>query len=230
MAQGCLKALKYMLFAFNLIFWICGCILMGLGIYLLGMNNFGALLPSLPSLSIANTLIIVGSITMVVAFLGCMGAIKENKCLLLSFFILLLLILLIEVTAAIIIFFYDSQIDTFIEDDMKLGLKKLQRDNVTGIAEAWDTIHAQLKCCGVVNYTDWGNAVPSSCCLEKSGTCDSQNAFQTGCYGLIRNWFESNFLIVGITIICVSIIQVLGMSFAMTMYCQTCNNYKSYDN
>ncbi|XP_078098505.1 leukocyte surface antigen CD53-like [Mustelus asterias] len=227
MAQGCLKSLKYLLFVFNLIFWICGCVIMGLGIYLLTLNNFGALLSSLPSLSIANVMIVVGTVTMVVAFLGCMGAIKENKCLLLSFFILLLLILLLEVTAAIMLFFYENQITKYIENDMKLALKP---QNNTGVMEAWDGIQKQLHCCGVTNYTDWGDSVPKSCCPQDDKTCTSQNYFQKGCYVQVRSWFEANFLILGIAVICVSVIQVLGMSFAMTMYCHICNNYKSYDN
>ncbi|XP_060701612.1 leukocyte surface antigen CD53-like isoform X2 [Hemiscyllium ocellatum] len=227
MAEACLKSLKYMLFVFNLLFWIGGCAIMGFGIYLLTLNNFGALLSSLPSLSIANSLIVVGTITMVVAFLGCMGAIKENKCLLLSFFILLLLILLIEVVVAIIVFFYEQQINTYIESDMKKALKK---ENSTGIVEAWNQIQEKLFCCGVANYTDWGNSVPESCCKKKSEPCNSQNYFLKGCYSLIRKWFDNNFLFIGIATICVSIIQVLGMSFAMTIYCQICNNYKSYEN
>ncbi|XP_062899763.1 leukocyte surface antigen CD53-like isoform X2 [Mobula hypostoma] len=189
MALRCLKTLKYMLFAFNLVFWISGCVIMGLGIYMLSMRTVGVLFSSLPSLSVANILIIVGCITMVVAFLGCTGSIKENKCLLLSFFIILLLILLVEVIAAIILFFYEKQIDSYIEKDMKKALDELQTRNNT---ELWDEIQ------------------------------------ERGCYGLIRDWFESNFLIVGVVIICLSIIQVLGMSFAMTLYCHICNNYKSY--
>ncbi|XP_072109410.1 leukocyte surface antigen CD53-like [Mobula birostris] len=223
MALGCLKALKYMLFAFNLVFWICGCVIMGLGIYMLSMRTVGVLFSSVPSLSVANILIIVGCITMVVAFLGCTGSIKENKCLLLSFFIILLLILLVEVIAAIILFFYEKQIDKYIEKDMKKALDDLQTRNNT---ELWDEIQEKLQCCGVVNSTDWGNKIPDSCCREKS--CNSKNYFSKGCYGLIRDWFETNFLTVGVVIICLSIIQVLGMSFAMTLYCHICNNYKSY--
>ncbi|XP_062899760.1 leukocyte surface antigen CD53-like isoform X1 [Mobula hypostoma] len=223
MALRCLKTLKYMLFAFNLVFWISGCVIMGLGIYMLSMRTVGVLFSSLPSLSVANILIIVGCITMVVAFLGCTGSIKENKCLLLSFFIILLLILLVEVIAAIILFFYEKQIDSYIEKDMKKALDELQTRNNT---ELWDEIQERLKCCGVVNSTDWGNKIPESCCSVKP--CTSKNYFSKGCYGLIRDWFESNFLIVGVVIICLSIIQVLGMSFAMTLYCHICNNYKSY--
>ncbi|XP_038676062.1 leukocyte surface antigen CD53-like [Scyliorhinus canicula] len=227
MAQECLKILKCMLFVFNLIFWICGCVILGLGIYLLTLNNYGALLSSLPSLSIANVLIVVGTVTMVVAFLGCMGAIKENKCLLLSFFTLLLLILLIEVTAAIILFFYEKQVTNYIKSDMKQALK---HQNDTGIMEAWNRIQTQLHCCGVSNDTDWGDAVPNTCCPPDVNPCTSKHYFTKGCFGQVQMWFESNFLLLGIAVICVSIIQVLGMSFAMTMYCQICNNYKSYDN
>ncbi|NP_001279974.1 leukocyte surface antigen CD53 isoform X1 [Callorhinchus milii] len=224
MAEGCLKVLKYILFAFNFIFWLLGCVILGLGIYLLVANNFGALFPSLPSLSIANVLIIVGSVTMVVAFVGYMGAIKENKCLLLSFFILLLLILMVEVVVAIMLFFYEIQIDEYVQRDMRDGLKKLEKANNTGLSDAWNQIQSQLKCCGVVNHTDWGRNVPASCCLDNKNPCT--DFVKEGCYEKFRNWFDGNFLLVGIIIICVSIIQVLGMSFAMTMYCQISSNYK----
>ncbi|MBW03021.1 Leukocyte surface antigen CD53, partial [Eschrichtius robustus] len=64
--------------------WLCGCCILGFGIYFLIHNNFGVLFHNLPSLTLGNVLVIVGSIIMVVAFLGCMGSIKENKCLLMS--------------------------------------------------------------------------------------------------------------------------------------------------
>lgn len=65
-------------------FQFCGCCILGLGIYLLIHSKFGVLFHNLPSLTLGNVLVIVGSVIMVVAFLGCMGSIKENKCLLMS--------------------------------------------------------------------------------------------------------------------------------------------------
>lgn len=62
----------------------CGCCILSFGIYFLVHNKFGVLFHNVPSLTLGNVLVIVGSIIMVVAFLGCMGSIKENKCLLLS--------------------------------------------------------------------------------------------------------------------------------------------------
>uniref|UniRef100_A0A9L0SAJ8 CD53 molecule n=1 Tax=Equus caballus TaxID=9796 RepID=A0A9L0SAJ8_HORSE len=152
MGMSSLKLLKYVLFFFNLLFWFCGCCILGFGIYLLIHNNFGVLFHNLPSLTLGNALVIVGSIIMVVAFLGCMGSIKENKCLLMS-----------------------------------------------------------LQCCGVNNASDWGKAHPSSCPPYPE---------VQGCYAKAEQWFHSNFLYIGIITICVCVVEVLGMSFALTLNCQ----------
>ncbi|PWA33102.1 hypothetical protein CCH79_00013032 [Gambusia affinis] len=64
---------------------LCGCGLLGVGIWLsVSQGSFATFSPSFPSLSAANMVIAVGAIVMVTGFLGCLGAIKENKCLLLS--------------------------------------------------------------------------------------------------------------------------------------------------
>lgn len=64
---------------------LCGCGLLGVGIWLsVSQGNFATFSPSFPSLSAANLVIAIGTVIMVTGFLGCLGAIKENKCLLLS--------------------------------------------------------------------------------------------------------------------------------------------------
>lgn len=64
---------------------LSGCGLLGVGIWLsVSQGSFATFSPSFPSLSAANLVITVGSVIMVTGFLGCLGAIKENKCLLLS--------------------------------------------------------------------------------------------------------------------------------------------------
>lgn len=68
-----------------LILQLCGCGLLGVGIWLsVSQGSFATFSPSFPSLSAANMVIFIGAIVMVTGFLGCLGAIKENKCLLLS--------------------------------------------------------------------------------------------------------------------------------------------------
>ncbi|XP_045221507.1 leukocyte surface antigen CD53 isoform X3 [Macaca fascicularis] len=182
MGMSSLKLLKYVLFFFNLLFWICGCCILGFGIYLLIHNNFGVLFHNLPSLTLGNVFVIVGSIIMVVAFLGCMGSIKENKCLLMSFFILLLIILLAEVILAILLFVYEQKLNEYVAKGLTDSIHRYHSDNST--KAAWDSIQS------------------------------------FGCYAKARLWFHSNFLYIGIITICVCVIEVLGMSFALTLNCQ----------
>ncbi|XP_063111689.1 leukocyte surface antigen CD53 isoform X2 [Cavia porcellus] len=182
MGMSSLKLLKYVLFFFNLLFWLCGCCILGFGIYFLVHNDFGVLFHKLPFLTLGNILVIVGSIIMVVAFLGCMGSIKENKCLLMSFFVLLLIILLAEVTLAILLFVHEQKLNSYVAEGLTESIHRYYLDNST--KAAWDSIQS------------------------------------FGCYMKTQEWFHSNFLYIGIIIICICMIQVLGMSFALTLNCQ----------
>ncbi|XP_055259197.1 leukocyte surface antigen CD53 [Moschus berezovskii] len=209
MGMSSLKLLKYVLFFFNLIFWFCGCCILGLGIYLLIHSKFGVLFHNLPSLTLGNVLVIVGSIIMVVAFLGCMGSIKENKCLLMSFFVLLLIILLAEVTLAILLFVYEQRLKEYVAEGLTKSIQRYNSDNST--KAAWDSIQSFLQCCGINGTSDWTSGPPASC---------PKGSNVKGCYIQAKQWFHSNFLYIGITTICVCVIQVLGMSFALTLNCQ----------
>ncbi|XP_018423076.1 PREDICTED: leukocyte surface antigen CD53 [Nanorana parkeri] len=213
----CIRVLKYMLFAFNLLFWAIGCSIIAIGIYFVVHNIYGSLFPDIPSLTTGNILIIFGCVIMVFGFVGCMGAIKENKCLLLTFFILLLLILLTEVILAIVLFVYEKQIGPYITNELKISLEKHKEKNLN--ETIWDNIQSSMKCCGINSSKDWGDSVPSSCCPEETKDCNNRIAFKRGCSDALTSWFEHNFLYVGVVTICTSVIEVLGMSFALTLYC-----------
>uniref|UniRef100_A0A0L8GAG6 Tetraspanin n=1 Tax=Octopus bimaculoides TaxID=37653 RepID=A0A0L8GAG6_OCTBM len=80
----CGNFLKYSMFIFNFLILICGCVLLGIGIYTRA-NDTPACITSLGSnlfLPVAFMLITLGSIVIILSFLGCCGAIKEVRCML----------------------------------------------------------------------------------------------------------------------------------------------------
>ncbi|XP_030000498.1 leukocyte surface antigen CD53-like [Sphaeramia orbicularis] len=218
MAQGCLKCLKYTMCVANFLCFICGISVLGLGIYMILTFKMAALLPTLASFNFANILVITGIIITCVSFLGFLGALKENRCLLLTFFLLLFILMLVELAAACLLLLYEDSIAGWVEEDLKNGLKDAKKNpgNST-LTEAWNFVQKNLKCCGVTNSSDWGAHVPESCCVQ---TCTTPPKYFTeGCFGTLKNFFEENFLSTGIAVIVLCIIEVLGMCFAMTLFC-----------
>ncbi|KAG2460061.1 TSN8 protein, partial [Polypterus senegalus] len=117
-----------------------------------------------------NLLIAIGSIIMVLGFLGCCGAIRESRCMLLLFFIGLLLIFLLLVAAGIVGIVYKSKV----EDGVKEALKGYVpiTSQTEDIQNAMNSLQSEAKCCGIFNgASDWGNAVPDSCKCQLPNNC-----------------------------------------------------------
>ncbi|XP_056263197.1 tetraspanin-4 isoform X2 [Pseudoliparis swirei] len=109
-SRRCLCCVKYLMFVFNLIFWLGGCGLFGIGVWLsFTQAEFSSLPVSFPSLSAANLLLVAGGITMVTGFLGCLGALKEQRCLLFMFFVILLVLVLTEATLILVIHIFHDE-------------------------------------------------------------------------------------------------------------------------
>lgn len=91
-----------------------------------------------------------------------------------------------------------------------------------------DCAASQFRCCGVSNYTDWfevynATRVPDSCCLEFSESCGLHAPgtwWKAPCYETVKMWLQENLLAVGVFGLCTALVQILGLTFAMTMYCQ----------
>ncbi|XP_025784024.1 CD82 antigen [Puma concolor] len=112
MGSACIKVTKYFLFLFNLLFFILGAVILGFGVWILADRSsfISVLQTSSSSLKVgASVFIGVGAVTMFMGFLGCIGAIKEVRCLLGLYFAFLLLILIAQVTAGALFYFNMGQ-------------------------------------------------------------------------------------------------------------------------
>ncbi|KAK7933613.1 hypothetical protein WMY93_004509 [Mugilogobius chulae] len=213
MTQACLKCLKFTMCAANFLCFICGIAVLGFGIYLTMTLKMTAISPSLASLNVAHVLIISGIIITCVSFLGFLGALKENRCLLLTFFVLLFILMLAELTAACLLLFYEEK------KDLKDGLKRAKADSVNGtILNDWDTVQKYLKCCGVKNVSDWEKNIPDSCCKDQCAS-KTPNYYKQGCFKAMTEFFGENFLHTGIAVIVLCIIETPAED--IEMFCTT---------
>ncbi|XP_067087005.1 leukocyte surface antigen CD53-like [Osmerus mordax] len=221
MAQTCLKCLKYTMCLVNFLFFMCGTAVFGFGLYMMMNSKMSSLVPSLASLNLANILFIIGIIITCVSFLGFLGALKENRCLLITFFSLLFLLMVVELAAACVMLVHEREIDKFLQDDLQRSLQKSMKSdksgNSTNSEDDWDFIQITLNCCGIYNASDWVDKIPASCCSTPVTPCITLR--EEGCYTKLKVWFEDNFLSVGIGVIVLCVIEVLGMCFSMTLFC-----------
>ncbi|XP_030845232.1 tetraspanin-4 [Strongylocentrotus purpuratus] len=230
--RGNINCTKYMLIAFNVLFFVVGGAILGAGAHLhIKEGPFMTLLPSMPFLNVANVMIFAGIVILVVSFIGGYGAIKEHQCLLLTYFVFMVLVFILEVTAGGLGFVYRWQVAKYVANEMRAGgLAKYNTPGEGGLTKAWDKLQSTLACCGVFNDTDWANTAngmflprqtPDSCCLFAAPGCGkdvNSEKFIRGCKGAIIMELESKAHVVGIACIIVAIFQIFGIGLAYTMW------------
>ncbi|KAG8137880.1 hypothetical protein E2320_003822 [Naja naja] len=208
---GVSSCMKYSMFIFNFLFWIIGCLILGISIWIRVSKDIQEEFKTESSmLSPVNLLIAVGSVIMVLGFLGCCGAMKESQCMLLLFFIGLLMILLLQIVAGILGAVYTSQIE---------GTQNQTRQKDIDILKHY-------KCCGLLNgISDWGDNPVSNhgCECDKAdiGTSDCvENRYVKTCATVIEEIFKKNMVIVMGIAFGLAFIEIVGMVFSMSLYCQ----------
>ncbi|XP_062991065.1 tetraspanin-8 [Elgaria multicarinata webbii] len=224
---GVSSCMKYTMFIFNFIFWVCGCIILGVSIWLrLSVSDVD--ISDSSAFTSIYILIAVGSIIMVLGFLGCCGAMKESQCMLLLFFIGLLAILLLQIVAGVYGGVHKSQMQDVLNKTLNETSKLLQTVTTTN-KEALENFHKfeiKNKCCGLFNgVSDWGqnlNTYDGCVCDkedQKSNDC-AGNRYKEPCGAIIIKFFKENMAIVMGIAFGLAFIEVLGMVFSMILYCQ----------
>uniref|UniRef100_A0A8C6TRY9 Tetraspanin n=1 Tax=Neogobius melanostomus TaxID=47308 RepID=A0A8C6TRY9_9GOBI len=215
------KCLKYLLFFFNLLFWISGCIILGVSIYLkVNKDKNTITTESIPG---TDLLIAVGVIIMLLGFLGCCGAIRENRCMLLLFFIFLLLIFILLVAAGILGAIGDDKVKDLVKNHFEKLLPL--SDQPTDVKEDLYKLQTELKCCGFIKGpADW-TSVPTSCRCNSTDTtsaysCDSSGIYKMTCtQRIIEDLQKGKKIVLGIAF-AIAILLIFGMILSMILYCQ----------
>ncbi|XP_045367028.2 tetraspanin-33 isoform X2 [Camelus bactrianus] len=98
---------KYLLFFFNMLFWVISMVMVGVGVYARLMKHAAAL----ASLAVdpAILLIVVGILMFLLTFCGCIGSLRENICLLQTFSLCLTIVFLLQLAAGVLGFVFSDK-------------------------------------------------------------------------------------------------------------------------
>ncbi|XP_070539946.1 tetraspanin-33-like [Ptychodera flava] len=186
--------IKYLLFAFNFIFWVVGFLMLGLGIWATVEKGVGNVMDYLDLLTDpAIVLIVVGAVIFIIGFAGCVGAIRENTFFLMFFYLFLALILLLELVAGIVAIVFAEETYNQVDIVVQRAIVRYRSD--PDLRNFIDFVQVELKCCGGKGgYQDWSNnmyfncsdsnpsrercGVPYSCCRPED---NGNNIINTQC-------------------------------------------------
>ncbi|NXW55476.1 TSN1 protein, partial [Eurystomus gularis] len=233
--MGFFTFIKVMMVLFNLAIFLGGGTLLGVGIWVTVdgdsfLEIFGTLSSSVMQVvNVGYFLIVIGAILLIIGFLGCYGAQKESKCLLMMFFSVVLIIFIAEIAAAVVALVYTGLAETLLSAVLTPLLKEKY-----GVDERftkdWNVTMEKVHCCGLSNYTDFNNTqwvathgtYPGPCCKDAK-PCNATLAAQSkvpGCFDKIVEEIKTNAGVVGGVAAGIAALEIASMAVSMYLYCQ----------
>ncbi|CAH8483937.1 unnamed protein product [Schistosoma mattheei] len=190
--------LKSSLFIMNTICLLCSVALIGTGVYIqVKFSQYGDNLHSVWQ-ALPIIIIIIGAIVLIVSFLGCCGAIKENVYMLYLYSFLLIVLLISELAVPIVAFVYRQEIDERLEKSMTSAINNPTKE----VTLFMDLIQSSFQCCGVKGPKDYTVAAPDSCIKDRT-------VFKEGCASVFAAFLKRNLIVIACVAFGVCFLQLL---------------------
>lgn len=215
--------MKYSMFVANFIIFIGGLVVFGIGIWTVMDKSFiNELLGTNLFMGAAYILIATGALTSLIAFFGCLGAIKEIRCMLLTYALFLFILLVVMLVGGILGYVFREKVKHTMEQEMYSSIKLYSEKR--SVRKAWDETQDTLQCCGVTNFTNWRGNIPDSCCKYVNGrksNCKSfpyVDIYTNGCLNVTEKYVKEHASIIGAAAVTVSCLTIFGIIFALGMF------------
>ncbi|NXL06499.1 TSN1 protein, partial [Mesembrinibis cayennensis] len=234
--MGCFTFIKVMMILFNLAIFLGGGTLLGVGIWVTVdgqsfLDIFGTISSSIMQVvNVSYFLIVIGSILLVIGFLGCYGAQKESKCLLMMFFSVVLIIFIAEVAAAVVALVYTGLAETLLTAVVTPLLKEKYGTDKS-LTHIWNVTMTEVHCCGLNNYTDFTDSpwhkehrtYPEPCLvggLLPVARPHLRGCLLQGCFDQILEEIKTNAGVVGGVAAGIAALEIASMAVSMYLYCK----------
>ncbi|XP_042574724.1 tetraspanin-10-like [Cyprinus carpio] len=234
--------LKYLLITSNLLFTVLGLVTLVVGLWgLINKESFAQEKISGIGTDPMLLFMFLGLILALLSLMGCVGALRENMCLLRTFSAFVLVLLVVQVLAVVVLYSLQGQIENYLRSGMLAAMVRYQDD--LDLRFIIDEIQTGLQCCGADTYRDWGInvyfncsapgvqacGVPPSCCIDplENGTVwnsqcgvgaqqlDEFSAqsviFLGGCLGSISRWINQHSGVIVMVVIILLGVQILTL-------------------
>lgn len=148
--------LKIFLLVINVVFFLCGGIVMGLGVWAVADKIYIAdIIGSSLFASAAYLMMVTGIILILISFLGCLGAISGKRILVIIYTILLVIVFILLMATGITAAVFQDDIEENVQQRMtrtiieQYGFDYQYQEENARITESWDKAQSSLECCGV---------------------------------------------------------------------------------
>ena len=133
-------------------FQICGFVLLALGTWTINDKLFlEELLRNNLYSDVAYIIIVVSSLLIFLSMFGCFAAVKEVKCLLLTYSVFMLLVLVILAVSGVLAYIFREQVVNTILAEMIADIRMYDpADPENSVTRAWDLTQSTLGCCGLL--------------------------------------------------------------------------------
>uniref|UniRef100_A0A8D0C560 Tetraspanin n=1 Tax=Salvator merianae TaxID=96440 RepID=A0A8D0C560_SALMN len=238
---------KYLLFFFNLVFWLISMVMVAVGVYARLMKHAEAVMACL-AVDPAILLIVVGILMFFITFCGCIGSLRENICLLQTFSICLTIVFLLQLAAGILGFVFSDKARGKVSEMVNRAILHYRDD--LDLQNLIDFGQKEFSCCGGISYKDWSQnmyfnctahnpsqercSVPYSCCLQSDDQlvvntlCGqgmqaldyleaSKFIHTNGCIDRLVNWLHSNLFLLGGVALGLAIPQLVGILLSQVL-------------
>ncbi|XP_069085455.1 tetraspanin-33 [Pleurodeles waltl] len=232
---------KFLLFFFNMLFWVIAMVMISIGVYAQVMKHAEAAIACL-AVDPALLLIVVGVLMFLITFCGCIGSLRENICLLQTFAVCLTIVFLLQLAAGVLGFVFSDKARGKVSEVINNAIVHYRDD--LDLQNLIDFGQKEFDCCGGISYKDWSQnmyfnctvenpsreqcSVPYSCCLPS----DRQSVINTmcgqgmqaldyleaglyihtnGCIDRLVNWLHTNLFLLGGIALGLAIPQLVGI-------------------